>query len=456
MLTVNQDLNTRTIVVDGSGCILSLVFLEDGKHLLSGGQDGMIRQWRIEDAMEVGEAIKASGCVRAIALSSDRGWIISGEHSGATVWNRATRQKALAVNQHTDWVGTVDVSLDSTRFATGGLDKGVFIWDIATGTRLVGPLQHDNNLTAAKFAPSGDHIATTTWTAQSLRIYDAHTGELLRTVLVASSPTEPIAWSSDSQRIFAISSNVIRQIVVDTGAFEQIVPGELSPILPRHGRFLAGFVGNSLTFWDAFSGERFGPVFDQPGGRLRSIALSLDSSYLATGRSNGIINLRKLSDFIPISNAIGQTIVQQSSLQNQAEIEVLRGELRALGLRVGALLRISLPRHPTEHQPKSDNMTRQLAQSNHPPQAEVVPSLVSNGVYYIKSVIADVYLTFPQGATNTVVVQQWDQSNPAQRVRLHPAWFSSTFVNESYSGLFRMSPTTSTESWVATGIRTSS
>lgn len=333
-LTLRFD-NTRTIVVDGSDGVLSLVFLEDGRHLLSGGKDGKIRQWRVEDASEVGEAIKTSSSVRSIALSSDRRWIISGEHGGATVWHRDTHQIALTVNEHTDWVGTVDVSPDSTRFATGGMDRNLFIWDVSTGTRLVGPLQHDDNLTAVKFSPSGGYVATTTWTAQSLRIYNAHTGELIRTIPVAST-TESIAWSNDSQRIFAISSNVIRQVVVETGGFEWIVPGELPLSLPRNGRFLACFVGNFLTLWDTFSGERFGPVFDQPGGLPRSIALSLDNDYLAIGHNNGIITLRKLNrDFIPTSN-FGRAATQQ--FQPSPGTERLRSDLRVLGLRIGAFL----------------------------------------------------------------------------------------------------------------------
>lgn len=291
----------------------------------------MIRQWRVEDGMEIGEAIKASTCVRAIALSGDRRWIVSGEHSGATIWNRDTRQRVLTVNKHTDWVGTVDASPDSNRFATGAMDRSVFVWDILTGTRLVGPLQHDNNLTAVKFSPSGDRIATATWTAQSLRIYDVHSGELLKTFTAASTPIESIAWSSDSRRIFSISSNVIKQISVDTGAFERITPGGQPLSLPRNGRYLACHVGNSLIFWDTLSGERLGPIFDQSGGRLRSIALSSDNNFLATGCKNGIITLRNFNDFVPISDLVGGSAFQQS----QSEIKALRAELHTVGSRVG-------------------------------------------------------------------------------------------------------------------------
>jgi len=110
------------IEVNESDTILSLVFLEDGQHLLS-GEDGMIRQWCADNGTEVGEPIITSGRVRAIALSGDRKWIVSSEGNWATVWDRVGRQRVLTVTEHTALVRTVDVSSDSTRFATGSEDK---------------------------------------------------------------------------------------------------------------------------------------------------------------------------------------------------------------------------------------------------------------------------------------------------------------------------------------------
>ena len=335
--------NTRTIEVEGRSPVWSLVFLEDGKNFLSGGEDGMIRQWRVEDGREVGQPYRASSGVQTIAVSGDRKWIVTGEERLATVWNRITHQSSFTVDEHTGWVRTVDISPDSTRFATGATDNKVFIWDIETGIRLVGPLRHDKHVVAVKFSPDGNYLASVSL-CRELRIYNADNGELLRAMPIKSHSTNPIAWSSDSRRIFIIASDaVVRQIYVETGTFisEWSVPGDLdnsfiSIALPRNGRFIASFVGRSLSLWDTSNSERFGPVFDHPHNpRLWSIALSSDNNYIVTGGENGVITLRNLNNIVPM-HYLGRQNVQQPQ---QSGIDTIRNEIRALEARIGACLR---------------------------------------------------------------------------------------------------------------------
>lgn len=115
MLTGNRSTFTQTIKIGPIiGLIHSLVFLEHGRHLLSGEEDEMIRQGLVEDGMEEGKAMKASSRIWRIALSGHRKWIVSGEGSGTTVWNRDTRQRVLTVVNEDISVLTVDVSPDST------------------------------------------------------------------------------------------------------------------------------------------------------------------------------------------------------------------------------------------------------------------------------------------------------------------------------------------------------
>lgn len=348
-LTIYSD-NTRVVEIRANGWVPSLIFLEDGKHLLSGGEDGMIRQWRVEDGTEAGQAMKAiqSSCAwNDIALSGDRKWIVSSQDN-ATVWNRHTHQRALTVNKDiAGEVVAVDVSPDSTRFATGARDGKAFIWDILNGRRLVGPLQCDNNPTVVTFSPSGDHIATTA-AIDSLRIHNAHTGELLRTVLITSIH---IAWSRDSQCIFVLSFiGVITQVCIDTGTIlsEWTVSRGKSDFgsltLSSDGGFIASFFGNSLSFWDTSTpGMQLGPVFNCPPEEpVVSVALSLDSKHLAVSNIDGKITLYNLTDIIPTSYSGGQSIAQQaqpgSCVDLQLQFEAFRGEFRALELRIGTFL----------------------------------------------------------------------------------------------------------------------
>jgi WD40 repeat protein len=68
----------KPIEIDGRDYIYSVAFLVDGKHVVSGGEEGKIRRWRVEDGEEVGMPMDAGSGVFSIAVSRDGKWIVSG------------------------------------------------------------------------------------------------------------------------------------------------------------------------------------------------------------------------------------------------------------------------------------------------------------------------------------------------------------------------------------------
>ena len=260
MLTVYSDKAKKT-EIDGRTHIRSLVFLGDGEYFLTGGDDAKIRQWRLEDGMEVGKGMKAGASKNITAMdhSGDGKWIVSSGERVVNVWSTRSRQITVTVKGHSDWVDTVHVSPNSTKFATGSNDKKAFIWNILTGDRLVGPLEHGDRVGAVRFSPDGDLIVTGT-ASKGLRIYNAHNGKLLRTipVSVASYP-RVVNWFTPQSIIALVSHNTLMHIDVNTGqAFSSwTLPGEPvhhfgpiawgSIILPRNGRFIVSFIGRSIS-----------------------------------------------------------------------------------------------------------------------------------------------------------------------------------------------------------------
>ena len=126
------------------------------------------------------------------------------------VWDAKTHEKVLNITGHTNTVYSVDVSPDSTKFATGSADKHVFVWNIITGDKLVGPLKHKGYVVAVSFSPNGDRIATATAEnpdAKSIRIYDSENGQLLLNIpSTFGRCTSPcLAWSADGRQLFAAS-----------------------------------------------------------------------------------------------------------------------------------------------------------------------------------------------------------------------------------------------------------
>ena len=154
----------KPIVIDGGNFIYSVAFLDDGKHVVSGGREGKIRRWRVEDGREVGAPMNAGSTVYSIAVSRDEKWVVSGTFNGlVAVWNAENHSKVTEWRAHNDWVQAVDVSPDGTRIATGSRDKILCVWSLSTGERLLGPFEHNKLLFAVKFSPNGRLIATATW-----------------------------------------------------------------------------------------------------------------------------------------------------------------------------------------------------------------------------------------------------------------------------------------------------
>ena len=290
--------------INRSDVVYSVAFHPDGMHLLSGSGDG-IRQWRLADGQEVG---KQSGMhLNAISVSTDGKWIVCGTTRGASVWDEKIQEKVVDVEGR-NYVGAVDVSPDSTRFATGTYDQAASIWNIVTGERLVGPLQHDGYVVGVKFSPNGKRVATACGDSL-IRIFDNHNGDQLIVIKanleVLWLPVTPLAWSSNGEQIFAASgNNKIMAFSSSTGS--QLAESQVhdndskvtSIALAANGKFLSTFVANSISFWDTSTLARINlPIEDSE--RLWSLALSTDCSYLAAGTSDGRIMTRNLTDIVP-------------------------------------------------------------------------------------------------------------------------------------------------------------
>ena len=295
------------IETDGDGAIYSVAFHSDRMQLFSGKKDG-VRRWQVSDGQEVGNQM-GMDLNFGISVSRDGKWIVCGTSRGVSIWDAKTQEKAIEV-EATDFVGAVDISPESTRFATAagllGPDYKASIWNIVTGDRLVGPLLHDGHIAGIKFSPNGVHIATAVRDS-SIRVFDSRNGDQLITIMAnisASSPSTPLAWSNNGQQIFAASKDrKIKSLDVSTGSqlaeLQVHGDGEVKSIaLAANGKFLATFADRSISFWDTSTLSQIGPDIEE-SQRIWSIALSQDYSYLATGGFRGNITIRNLNNILP-------------------------------------------------------------------------------------------------------------------------------------------------------------
>jgi len=218
----------------------SVAWSPDGTRLASGGEDGIIRIWRIDP--ETG----------------------------------TFQQNPLELRGHTSWVYSLAWSPDGTRLAYCGIDRIIRIWgfDPETGTFQQNPLELRgptfsgvNNLA---WSPDGTRLASS-GEDRIIRIwgFDHETGTFQQNPLELRShkystnmhyPMYRVAWSPDGTRI--ASGGIDRIIRIwgfdpENGTFQQ-VPLELR---------------------------------DRSGSQVYSLAWSPDGSRLASGGADGIIRI---------------------------------------------------------------------------------------------------------------------------------------------------------------------
>ncbi|KAF8431059.1 WD40-repeat-containing domain protein [Boletus edulis BED1] len=308
--------------IKARNAIYTILFAEDGKQVLSGGVEGKLRRWRVEDGQEVDKPIRTKSAeIFAAALSPDGKWLVCGlrpsRYAGAApyvmVWDALTHEKVFDIHSHTNTVLSVDVSPDSAKFATGSVDNLVFIWSMRTGQRRVGPLFHDGWVVAVRFSPDGDRIATAsasfTPNPKSIRIYNSKDGQQLLNIpfWFSTEASSPLAWSIDGRQLFAVWSGGSEAKSFDTSSGMLLskwsLPscGSSASVAPAcNQKFIIITSSKSMSFWDTLTCTQIGTVIKHANDVL-SIALSPSDDCIVTGDKKGKVTIRSLHDILPSS-----------------------------------------------------------------------------------------------------------------------------------------------------------
>ena len=229
-------------------------------------------------------------------------------------WDAQTHEKVHNIKGHTNSVFAVDISSDSTRFATGSYDKTACIWGLTTGEQLVGPLQHEGIVVGVRFPPTGDRIAAAAAAetkedpkaAMSIRIYNSETGQILLDIpFRLGIYSTSLAWSLDGYQLFAASYSEVKCFHTSSESLIKncSVPGSgyvASVVLSRNQKFAVVSAYQTLSFWDCSTYQQIGTAI-QHTSSVWWIALSPNDDLIATGENNGKVILRDLRDILPVS-----------------------------------------------------------------------------------------------------------------------------------------------------------
>ena len=93
----------------------------DGKHIASGGADGMVRLWDSATGQLLQERHSSSGMVLCVAFSPDGKRLAAGGQATVDIWNVADGSALQSFAAHADYVTSVAFSPDGKTLATAGM-----------------------------------------------------------------------------------------------------------------------------------------------------------------------------------------------------------------------------------------------------------------------------------------------------------------------------------------------
>ena len=249
----------------------AVVFMPDGKSLVTGSRDGWIRIWQpaVDDLAQC--MAQRSG----LADPKKRSHAATPE---AIPWS----EHILA--GHGDSVRDIAISPDGRRIASASADQTAKIWDIETGENVLTLTGHEGPVEAVKFSPDGQHVATAS-RDKTVKLWniEGHTATVTSVAFSPDGKTLATGSSDRTAKLWDLSKGTPRLRYTLRGHTDQIYRIAFNPA----GTVLAtASFDNTVKLWSADSGLEIITLSDHKD-QLRGVAFSGDSTYLASAGADG-------------------------------------------------------------------------------------------------------------------------------------------------------------------------
>lgn len=272
----------------------SVVVAPDGKALLTGGPDGMIREWTSARLKETRTFTGDVGSLEQLVLAPNGKWAASCstrltvQDMRVQIWDLGDGSEHGRLRGAADNYLCVAISPDGKRVAAGSADKTVWVWSFEPhGPKPMCLKGHTGPVTGVSFARTADSLLTGGLDG-TIRQWDLTTGKEKGSLNGTVGPIAALAFGG--KRVAAAGKAIaVRQ---KDGSFQRL-DGHDGPVacvaFSADGRFLAsGGVDGTVRIWHPDDGRLVATLTGNPKS-VWSVAFSPDGVVAYAGGEDGTL-----------------------------------------------------------------------------------------------------------------------------------------------------------------------
>jgi WD40 repeat protein len=306
------------------GVVTSVVFSPKGDRLASGSYDQTVKIWDILD-------VSSGKCLDTLKKHTNRIWSVAfhpqghliasgGDDNATRFWELQTGQCSKTFQGHSNATYAIALFAEQNLLASGHEDETIKLWELNLNPTqgLNDDLQpfrvlngHSNRVFSIAFSPNGQFLVSSS-ADRTVKLWNPHTGECLKTLLGHGSWVWAVAFSPDGNLIASGSyDRTVKIWDVSSGECLQTLQGHPGSVLAiafsLDGKtlFSSGY-DKVVKHWDLESGNCLN-TWEADSNRVWAVAVSPNCQSIATGGDDFSVKLWEISTATCLRTFSGHT-----------------------------------------------------------------------------------------------------------------------------------------------------
>jgi WD40 repeat protein len=192
---------------------MSLAYAVDGKSLFAAYLSGYVFQWKIPEGTQIGQSMRHSEKMDALAVSPSGDEVASGcRDDYLYLWKIGSESAPARKIRHTNPVLAVTYSPDGRFIATGCDDHTARIWSVTSGEQQGEPFYLNGRPTALRFTAGGNAVLVSGTQDTDVDCYDAKTHNSLYLPLPHPTGVSHITSNSDGSLVITVTNDGVARL----------------------------------------------------------------------------------------------------------------------------------------------------------------------------------------------------------------------------------------------------